>query len=101
MLINTDDYNKINEHEFLEYYLEDSLFLRIGRNKPKYYIKKESVPKLDQIFEVELNLLREMITSNLSKQKIEEQANKIKELKKKFPDLPCKSLDEFITSWRI
>lgn len=99
MIINTDDYNEIDDCTFLEYYCKDSLYLRIGNNAPKYYVKKGSVPKLSQIFQNELSILMKSISEKLSKQKVEEQVTKIKELKDKFRDLPCKELDEFIKLW--
>jgi len=101
MIINTDDYNEIDDYSFLEYYLEDSLYLRIGHAKPKYYIKKGSTPKLDQIFDRELGILVELIQSNATKSQINGQASKILDLKKTFQGLPCSKLDTFIEVWRM
>lgn len=101
MIINTDDYNEIDDYQFLEYYLEDSLYIRIGINKPKYYAKKNSVPKLQRIFEAELEVLGNLISGNKSRAQILEKANEIKNLKSIFPNLPCESLDYFIKEFKI
>jgi len=102
MIINTDDYNEIEDYTLLEYYLEDSLVIRLGRHKPQYYVKKGSVPKLEQLTEIELSILRKLIQTGTSRGRINDQAEKIKNLKRTFTGIPpCEKLENFIKEWKM